>query len=140
MPPDAATARAPLYDRWALWAGLALVAAASWGWLLYQDWAMRHMDIADMAMPSLGPWTADDLVLVLDGLVAVETGGTELTQLGPGSVLGERAGLEGSRRTATIRALTDCRIVQYHAADLLADDLRQLASGHHREDQPGSAP
>jgi len=84
--------------------------------------------------------TADDLVLVLDGLVAVETGGTELTQLGPGSVLGERAGLEGSRRTATIRALTDCRIVQYHAADLLADDLRQLASGHHREDQPGSAP
>jgi cyclic nucleotide-binding protein len=84
--------------------------------------------------------TGDDLVLVLDGLVAVEAGGTELAQLGPGSVLGERAGLEGSRRTATVRALTDCRIVMYHAADLLADDLRQLAGGHHREDQPRMAP
>jgi hypothetical protein len=84
--------------------------------------------------------TGDDLVLVLDGLVAVEAGGTELAQLGPGSVLGERAGLEGSRRTATVRALTDCRIVMYHAADLLADDLRELAGGHHREDQPRMAP
>jgi len=83
--------------------------------------------------------TGDDLVLVLDGLVAVEAGGTELAQLGPGSVLGERAGLEDSRRTATVRALTDCRIVMYHAADLLADDLRELAGGHHREDQPGTA-
>jgi len=84
--------------------------------------------------------TGDDLVLVLDGLVAVEAGGTELAQLGPGSVLGERAGLEGSRRTATVRALTDCRIVMYHAADLLADDLRELAGGHRREDQPRMAP
>jgi cyclic nucleotide-binding protein len=84
--------------------------------------------------------SGDDLVLVLDGLVAVEAGGTELAQLGPGSVLGERAGLEGSRRTATVRALTDCRIVMYHAADLLPDDLRELAGGHHREDQPRKAP
>jgi len=81
----------------------------------------------------------DDLVLVLDGLVAVEADGTELAQLGPGSVLGERAGLEDSRRTATVRAVTDCRIVTYHAADLLAADLRQLASGHHREDRPAMA-
>jgi CRP-like cAMP-binding protein len=74
-------------------------------------------------------------VLVLDGLVEVETGGTELARLGPGAVLGERASLEHGRRTATVRAVTDCRIVSYLAADLSPEDLRGLATGHHREDQ-----
>jgi hypothetical protein len=78
---------------------------------------------------------ADDIVLLLDGMVEVEAGGAVLAELGPGSVLGERASLEQGRRTATVRALTDCRIVSYHAADLPPDDLRELAAGHHREDQ-----
>jgi Cyclic nucleotide-binding domain len=78
---------------------------------------------------------ADDIVLLLDGMVEVEAGGTALAQLGPGAVLGERASLEQGRRTATVRALTDCRIVSYRAADLPPDDLRELAAGHHREDQ-----
>jgi hypothetical protein len=76
---------------------------------------------------------ADSIVLVLDGLVQVEVGGTALAELGPGAVLGERALLEQGRRTATIRALTDCRIVSYLAADLSARDLAELATGHHRE-------
>ena len=78
---------------------------------------------------------ADEVVLLLDGMVTVEAGGTELAQLGPGAVLGERASLEQGRRTATVRALTDCRIVSYAAADLPLDDLRELAAGHHREDR-----
>ncbi|HUL28239.1 MAG TPA: cyclic nucleotide-binding domain-containing protein [Streptosporangiaceae bacterium] len=78
---------------------------------------------------------ADEVVLLLDGMVAVEAGGTELAQLGPGAVLGERASPEQGRRTATVRALTDCRIVSYAAADLPPGDLRELAAGHHREDQ-----
>jgi len=78
---------------------------------------------------------ADDIVLVLDGLVEVEVGGTALAKLGPGAVLGERASLEQGRRTATIRALTDCRIVSYLAADLSPEDLRELATGHRREDR-----
>jgi cyclic nucleotide-binding protein len=78
---------------------------------------------------------ADDIVLVLDGMVEVKAGGTVLAELGPGAVLGERASLEQGRRTATVRALTDCRIVSYRAADLPPDDLRELAAGHHREDQ-----
>jgi hypothetical protein len=78
---------------------------------------------------------ADHIVLVLDGMVEVEAGGAVLAQLGPGSVLGERASLEQGRRTATVRALTDCRIVAYQAADLPASDLRELATGHHREDR-----
>ena len=78
---------------------------------------------------------ADDVVLVLDGLVEVEAGGTELVRLGPGTVLGERASLEQGRRTATVRAVTNCRIVSYLAADLSPEDLRELAAGRHREDR-----
>jgi hypothetical protein len=78
---------------------------------------------------------ADDIVLVLDGMVQVEVGGVVLAELGPGTILGERASLEQGRRTATIRALTNCRIVSYLAADLSVTDLRELAAGHHREDQ-----
>jgi hypothetical protein len=77
---------------------------------------------------------ADNIVLVLDGMVQVEVGGAALAELGPGAVLGERASLEQGRRTATVRALTDCRIVSYLAADLSANDLTELVPGHHRED------
>jgi len=76
---------------------------------------------------------ADDIVLLLDGLVQVEAKGTELARLGPGSILGERASIEQGRRTATVRAVTDCRIVSYLAADLPDRDLRELATGHYRE-------
>jgi len=79
--------------------------------------------------------TANEIVLVLDGMVEVEAGGTTLARLGPGAVLGERAWLEQGRRTATVRAVADCRIVSYPAADLSPEDLRELATGHHREDQ-----
>lgn len=51
------------------------------------------------------------------------------------TLLGERASLEQGRRTATVRAVTDCRIVSYLAADLPVTDLRELAAGHYREDQ-----
>ena len=78
---------------------------------------------------------ADHVVLVLDGLVEVEAPGTELVRLGPGTVLGERASLEHGRRTATVRAVTNCRIVSYLAADLSPEDLRELAAGHRREDE-----
>ena len=76
---------------------------------------------------------ADDIVLLLDGLVQVEANGAELARLGPGSILGERASIEQGRRTATVRAVTDCRIVSYLAADLPDRDLRELAAGHYRE-------
>jgi Cyclic nucleotide-binding domain len=77
---------------------------------------------------------SDDIILVLDGLVDVEANGTALARLGPGAVLGERASLEQGRRTATVRAVTDCRVVSYLAADLPVRDLQELAAGHYRED------
>lgn len=37
---------------------------ASWSYLVYEDWAMRHMDAVDMAMPGAGAWSLADLALV----------------------------------------------------------------------------
>ena len=44
--------------------GLAGLTALSWAYLLYQDWAMGHMDIAPMAMPNLDVWGPWDLAIV----------------------------------------------------------------------------
>ena len=77
----------------------------------------------------------DDLALVLDGAVDVDVAGEFLAQLGPGSVLGERAGQGKGLRTATITAATDCRIVRVRPGVLDDDDLAELASGHRREER-----
>ena len=53
---------------------------------------------------------ADELFLVLDGVVRVEVDGERLAEYGPGSLHGERAVLEGGRRTSTVRAVTDCKL------------------------------
>jgi hypothetical protein len=76
-----------------------------------------------------------EVFLVLDGMVAVEVGGEPLAQLGPGAVLGERALLEGGRRTATLRATTQCRIATIRGDQLDPALLAELASGHRREER-----
>ncbi len=76
-----------------------------------------------------------DVFLVLDGVVAVEVGGEPLAQLGPGAVLGERALLEGGRRTATLRAVTQCRIATIGGEQLDPGQLAELSSGHRREER-----
>jgi CRP-like cAMP-binding protein len=40
----------------------------------------------------------------------VEIDGRTVTELGPGAVVGEVAVLAGGRRTATLRAVTVCRV------------------------------
>jgi hypothetical protein len=75
-----------------------------------------------------------DVFLVLDGVVSIEVGGTELGQLGPGAVMGERALLEGGRRTATIRAVTACRIATIRGDQLDPALLAELSSAHRREE------
>jgi len=77
----------------------------------------------------------DDLALVLDGAVDVDVAGEFVAQLGPGSVLGERAGQGTGTRTATVTAATDCRIVHVRRSLLDDDDLLELSSGHRREDR-----
>ena len=81
----------------------------------------------------------DELYLLLDGVVSVAVDGVVLVELGPGAVLGERAGLGGGRRTATVTALTPCRVATTTADALSADAVAALAEEHRREDR-SSAP
>jgi len=78
------------------------------------------------------------MYLLLDGVLSVEVDGAAVAQVGPGAVLGERALLEGGRRTATLRALTPCKVAAASGADLSPEALSELAAGHRREGaQPG---
>jgi hypothetical protein len=78
----------------------------------------------------------DELFLLLDGVLAVEVDGKPLVELGPGAVLGERALLEGGRRTSTLRAVTACRVAVVPGDGVDREALAQLAEGHHREQGP----
>ena len=76
----------------------------------------------------------DELYLLLDGIVSVAVDGAVLAELGPGAVLGERAGLSSGRRTATVTALTACRVAVTQAAALPVEAITALADEHRRED------
>jgi hypothetical protein len=75
-----------------------------------------------------------EVYLLLDGVVAIEVDGEPLTELGPGAILGERAVLEGGRRTSTMRALTPVRLAVATVEQLDLDALREISTGHRRED------
>lgn len=76
----------------------------------------------------------DELYLLLDGVLRAEVDGEELAELGPGALLGERAVLEGGRRTATLRAVTACRVAVARGDDIDREKLEQIAEGHRREE------
>ena len=76
----------------------------------------------------------DDIYLVLDGVVRIEVDGERLAEYGPGSMHGERAVLEGGRRTSTIRAVTACKLAVAGADNIDRDALAELSSGHRREE------
>ncbi len=76
----------------------------------------------------------DELYLLLDGIMAVEVDGDTLAEVGPGAVVGERAILEGGRRTATLRAITACRVAVAGKDAIDTGALAALATGHRREE------
>jgi hypothetical protein len=77
-----------------------------------------------------------EMYVLLDGVLAVEVDGELLAELGPGAVLGERALLEDHRqRTATLRAVTKCKVAVASATDLKPEALEELREGHRREEQ-----
>ena len=75
-----------------------------------------------------------DVYLVLDGVVRVERDGEPLADYGPGAMLGERAHLEGGLRTASLVAVTPCKVAAVDGATLDQSDLVELSAGHRRED------
>jgi Cyclic nucleotide-binding domain len=68
-----------------------------------------------------------ELYLLFDGLLAVEIDGVTVTELGPGAVVGEVALLDGGRRTATLRAVTPCRVAAVPGHRIDRDALAELA-------------
>jgi len=76
----------------------------------------------------------NQLYLILDGVVSVRVDGVPLVELGPGAVLGERAILEGGLRTATVDAVTVCRVACVGAEQIESSALEELSAGHRRED------
>lgn len=79
----------------------------------------------------------DELYLLLDGVLAVEVDGEVITEVGPGSILGEGAALSGGRRNATLRAVTPCRVAVARADDLDRDALAAIRD--RRQAQRGEA-
>ena len=77
-----------------------------------------------------------EVFLLLDGVVVVEVDGQPLAELGPGSIVGERAVLEAGVRTSSLRAITPLRVAVARAEQLDVASLTQLAGGHRREEQP----
>src|SRR2546425_484483 len=76
----------------------------------------------------------DELFLLLDGVLSVDVDGKAIAEVGPGAILGERALLEGGLRTATLRAVTPCRVAVATARQVSEEALAELAKGHRREE------
>ena len=83
-----------------------------------------------------------ELYLLFDGVLAVEIDGRTVAELGPGAVVGEVALLEGGRRTATLRAVTGCRVAAVPGDRIDRAALAELARtrGWPGPDAPGDHP
>jgi hypothetical protein len=74
-----------------------------------------------------------DVYLILDGVVRVARDGEPLAEYGPGAMLGERAHLEAGTRTASLVAVTPCKVAAVDGAALDRSALEELSGGHRRE-------
>jgi Cyclic nucleotide-binding domain len=81
--------------------------------------------------------SSNEMYLLLNGVLVVEVDNEKIAELGPGAVFGERALLEDSTRSATLRAVTDCKVAAIPADRIDRDKLAELAGAHHREGARG---
>jgi hypothetical protein len=79
---------------------------------------------------------ADAIYLLLDGVIQVVVDGEDIAALGPGALIGERAVLEGGRRTATLTAVSPCRVAEARKVELDLAKLAEISEGHRREGAP----
>jgi hypothetical protein len=76
---------------------------------------------------------ADELYLLLDGVLAAVVDGEEIAQVGPGAILGESAVVGEGTRTATLRACTPARVAVIPAEAIDREAMETLAAGRRRE-------
>ena len=69
-----------------------------------------------------------DVYLILDGIFVVEVDGEPVAEIGPGAVVGERAGLAEGRRTATLVARSAARVASVPADALDPEALGALST------------
>jgi hypothetical protein len=93
---------------------------------------VRTVDAGDVIVEQGTP--GGDLFVVLDGVVRADVNGDRLAEYGPGAILGERAGLEGGVRTATLTAVTPARLAWAKATDIDRDALVEVSAGHRKEE------
>lgn len=61
----------------------------------------------------------DAMYVIRSGEVAIERGGHVMETLGPGSIFGEMALIDGSPRSVTVRAKTDCVVAPINEKSFL---------------------
>jgi hypothetical protein len=76
---------------------------------------------------------ADELYLLLDGVLAAVVDGEEIAQVGPGAILGEGAIVGEGRRTATLRACTPARVAVIAPDQIDREAMETLAAGRRRD-------
>jgi hypothetical protein len=74
----------------------------------------------------------NELFLLVDGVLVAEVDGEEVAEIGPGAILGERALLEGGKRTATLRSRTRARVAVIPADLISRAAMEELAVGRSR--------
>lgn len=102
--------------------------------LLSGDTKFYRRDLGEGAVLVTQGAKGDELYLVLDGVLGVEVDGEQVAEMGPGTMLGERASLEGGVRTATLRALTPIRVAVIPAELVAEGELATLAADRRREE------
>jgi len=93
--------------------------------------AMRRLDAGETLCEQGAQ--GHELFLLLDGVLEVLVDGAQVAEVAPGAVLGERALLEGGKRTSTLRAVTPCRVVVAAEDKVDRERLLALAENHRRE-------
>jgi CRP-like cAMP-binding protein len=67
-------------------------------------------------------------------MLAIEVDGQQVAEIGPGAIIGERAVIESGTRTATVRAVTACRVATLPRRYADGHELAEIARGHRREE------
>jgi len=92
-------------------------------------------DKARMSGATLGPFQKRVDVTAFGGCKSIEVDGEVVAELGPGTIIGERALLEDGVRSATVRTKTPAKIVRVPGDRLEQEDLAALAAGRNREER-----
>jgi cyclic nucleotide-binding protein len=102
--------------------------------LMSGDKKLARLKLGEGAVLVTQGGAGDSLYLLLDGILGVEVDGEQIAEMGPGTIVGERAALEGGVRTATLRALTPARVVVIPPRLVAEPELATLAADRHREE------